>query len=403
MIRRGSARADRSRRALLVALGVDNLGSGLFLPLALVYATRVVGLDVTVAGPAVAVAGLVGFGVPPVAGRLSHRFGPRRVVVASQLLQAVGAAAYLLAGNVGGVLLAAALMAGGMQLFYCSVFVLVADASPGESAERPFARVAMVRAGAFGLGNLVAAVTLATGGTGGLPWLVAADALTFVLAAGLLATYVETEPVPHDVPAVGALAVLRDGRYRLLIAATALVVLSLDIALIGTPVFVLDALDGPAWLPGALLATSTALSSVLGVRVVEALRPFRRTRSMQAGSAVFVVWALLMSALVLVPRGALVPVAFAVWLLVVAGNKVFYPVAGALSEALPPRASRAGYMATYQYAFTTSQAVAPAVVALFAVRSWLPWSVGAVAAMVGIGLQARLGRQLPEHLNRRAP
>ena len=85
MIRRGSARADRSRRALLVALGVDNLGSGLFLPLALVYATRVVGLDVTVAGPAVAVAGLVGFGVPPVAGRLSHRFGPRRVVVASQL------------------------------------------------------------------------------------------------------------------------------------------------------------------------------------------------------------------------------------------------------------------------------------------------------------------------------
>ena len=86
-----------------------------------------------------------------------------------------------------------------------------------------------------------------------------------------------------------------------------------------------------------------------------------------------------------------------------AGNKVFYPVAGALSEALPPRASRAGYMATYQYAFTTSQAVAPAVVALVAVRSWLPWSVGAVAALAGIAVQARLGRQLPEHLNRRGP
>jgi hypothetical protein len=33
-------------------------------------------------------------------------------------------------------------------------------------------------------------------------------------------------------------------------------------------VYVLDVLQGPAWLSGALLATSTGLSSVLGVRVV---------------------------------------------------------------------------------------------------------------------------------------
>ncbi len=37
----------RNRAALLTALGVDNVGSGLFLPVALLYVTRVVGLPRT--------------------------------------------------------------------------------------------------------------------------------------------------------------------------------------------------------------------------------------------------------------------------------------------------------------------------------------------------------------------
>jgi MFS family permease len=98
MRRRRGTDANRSRAALLVALGVDNLGTGMFLPLGLVFATRVVGLGLDTAGAVVAAAGLLGFAVPPVAGRLSHRFGPRRVVVLSQLVQAAGAVGYLLAG-----------------------------------------------------------------------------------------------------------------------------------------------------------------------------------------------------------------------------------------------------------------------------------------------------------------
>lgn len=170
MRRRRGTDAERSRVVLLVALGVDNLGTGLFLPLGLVFATRVVGLRVDIAGAVVATAALLGFAVPPVAGRHSHRFGPRRVVVLSQLVQA-------------------------------AVFVMVADVGTDTAKERPFARVAMVRSAAFGLGNLTAAVTLAVGGTESLPWLVATDAVTYVVAAGLLAWYVETPPVDHGTPA----------------------------------------------------------------------------------------------------------------------------------------------------------------------------------------------------------
>ena len=201
-------------------------------------------------------------------------------------------------------------------------------------------------------------------------------------------------------PAAGTLAVARDGRYLALIVSSALVGLTIDVALLGGPVYVLDVLHGAAWLPGALLATSTGLSSVLGVRVVMLLRPFRRTRALQAGSLLFAVWAALMAGLQLVPPAALVPVAWAVWVLIVAGTKVFYPVSGALSEALPPRESRATYMATYQYAFTAAQVVAPAVVALFAVSSWLPWAVLVAAAFSALAVQRALGAMVPLELDR---
>ena len=375
MTGRGVREGERSRVALLVALGVDNFGTGLFLPLALVFATRVVGLGVDTAGTAVAAASLLGFAVPPVAGRLSHRVGPRRVVV----------------------------LAVGTQLFYCSVFVMVADASAESAMERPFARVAMVRSAAFGLGNLTAAVALATGGTASLPWLVVADTLTYGVAALLLARYVETPPVDHGAPAAGTLAVARDRRYLALIVSSALVALTIDVALLGGPVYVLDVLHGPAWLPGALLATSTGLSSVLGVRVVVLLRPFRRTRALQAASLVFALWAALMAGLQVVPTAVLVPVAWAVWVLIVAGNKVFYPVAGALSEAPPPRESRATYMATYQYAFTAAQVASPAVVALFAVSGWLPWAVLVAASLLAVLVQRALATLLPPELDRAGP
>ena len=191
-----SGRALRSRRALLVALFVDNYGTGTFLPLALVFATRVVGLRVDTAGTVVAAAGLLGLLVPPVAGRLSHRVGPRAVVVLSQVVQAAGAAAYLVAEGAAGVFVAAALLAVGTQAFYCAVFVMVADVSGEASAERPFARLAMVRAAGFGLGNLTSALTLTLGGTDALPWLVVLDVATYLVAAGMLGLLVDVRARP---------------------------------------------------------------------------------------------------------------------------------------------------------------------------------------------------------------
>ena len=147
---------------------------------------------------------------------------------------------------------------------------MVADVSTDTAKERPFARVAMVRSAAFGLGNLTPAVALAVGGTGALPWLVAADAVTFVRGGRPAREVRRDPPVDHGTPAAGTLAVARDRRYLALIVSSALVGLSIDVALLGVRSTSSTCCTGPAWLPGALLATSTGLSSVLGVRVVDA-------------------------------------------------------------------------------------------------------------------------------------
>lgn len=395
---------NRSRFALVGALAVDNAGSGLFLPLALVYATRAVGLPVQVAGTVVAVATLLGLAVPMLAGRLVHRVGARPVVVLAQLVQGAGAVGYLLAHGVAGVFVAAALMAAGIQLFYCSVFVLVAETSTATAKERPFALVGMVRAAAFGLGNLVGAVALATLGDHALRVLVGADALTFAMAAGLLAGLVTTGSADRGATVwAGPATALRDRRYRMLMTSTMLVALALDVWLVGVPVYVLDVRHGPGWLPGALLATTTFLASVLGVRVVDAVAGRRRTRTLEAASWLYVGWAAVTAASAWLSPAWLVPLCFAGVLLVVAGNKLFYPVSAALSEALPPRESRAGYMATYQLAFTVAQTLAPAVVALFALSSWLPFLVVAAGLVGAVHAQRGLGRLVPAEVERATP
>ncbi|HSE72591.1 MAG TPA: MFS transporter [Nocardioidaceae bacterium] len=404
MTRTPLPRLDRSRAALLAGLAIDNFGSGLFLPLALLYATRVVDLGIDVAGAVVAAASVLGFGVPPVAGRLTQRVGPKAVVVVSQLVQGAGAAAYLLATGPVGVFLAAGLLAVGTQLFYCAVFVLIADVSTNEAKERPFALVAMLRAAAFGLGTVSAAVVLSWGSDRALGWLVAVDAATFLVAAAILGRYVETGRVDHEpTTTAGPRTVLRDRSYVVLIAAVCAVGLAVDFAIVGTPVFVVDVLEGPPWLPGALLAFGTLLSSAYGVKVVDLLRGRRRTRVMRVASGIFAAWGLVMLGMTWVPGWWLVPYGFLAWVVLMAGTKMFFPFAGALSEAMPPRSARAGYMAIYQYAFTAAQVLAPAVVGLFAVAVWLPWVVVVGAALGGVLLLGHLGRRLPVPVDRPVP
>jgi MFS family permease len=386
----------RRELALLVALGVDNVGSGLFLPLTLVYVTRVAGLPLAVAGTTVAVGTIAGLLVPPVAGRLVDRVGPRPVVIASQVLQALGAGTYLAARGIALVVVAALLLAAGQQLFYSSLFALISDVTADGPKDRPFAVVSMVRAACFGTGSLVGGAILTTVGTTGLIVAVAADAVSFLACAALLATLVRPATrAPAERTGRGG-SVLTDRRFLALIGMTGLLGLSVDFFLTGTPVYVLDRLHGPPWLAGTAVAVLTVLTSTGATVALRLTRRLRRTTAIALGAGLVVLWCVVSAAAALV-TGPVLPLVGTVTLAV--GMLVGGPRTNAMAVAMAPAHVRGRYLAAFQYAFTTAGVLAPAVVALFAVGVWLPWLlVGVAAALAAVGFPW-LGRRLPAEVD----
>jgi MFS family permease len=388
----------RSRVALLAALGVDNFGSGLFLPVVLLYVTRVVGLPLAAAGTVVALGTAAGLAVPPAAGRLVDRVGPRRIVICAELLQALGAVTYLAARGTAMVAVAAVLLAGGQQLFYSSLFALIADVAGDVPRDRPFAVAAMVRSACFGLGGLAAAALLSWAGTGGYRVAVIVDAGSFAVCALLLGLLVRV-PRPGRPGARAAGGPSRgpwsDRPFLALIVVTGLVALPLDFYLSGMSVYVLGELHAEPWLPGAALALYTGLNSVGATAALWATRRLRRTTAMAWGAALLVVWCGVSVAAVAMPARWRAADLLAATVVLAAAGLAFGVRVNALAEATAPTGKRGRYLAAFQYSFTVPGVVAPAVVALFSVAVWLPWLLVAAAAGVAVAALRRLAGQLP--------
>ncbi|MDT7724263.1 MAG: hypothetical protein QOI21_839 [Actinomycetota bacterium] len=373
----------RSQQALLVALGVDSFGSGLFLPLTLVFVTQVVGLPLGLAGMVITVGTMASLLVPPLAGRLVDRIGPCTVVITAQFVQALGAFGFLVADGVTSVLAAAILLAIGQQLFYCALYVLIADVSGDGPKERPFTVTAMVRSASFGLGALAAGALYAVAGAPGYRLAAAADGFSFLCAALLLAKLVRA---PHKVvPLREAPAhVWRDRPYLAFIAVAGLFGLSLDFFLVGMPVYILGRLNGPGWLPGVILALLTAVISVGGTLALRATRGLTRVQAMGLGSVLYVVWCGLSLCAVFVPPAWLAVYLLATTLVLAVATLVFGPRANVLAEAAAPPDARGRYLAAFQYAFTCAQVLAPAVVGLFSLAVWVPWALVAASACLAV-------------------
>jgi MFS family permease len=383
--------------ALLVALGVDNLGSGLFLPLMLVYATRVVGLPLAVAGVTVTIGTLVGLLVPPVAGRLVDRVGPRPVVIASQVVQALGAFGFAVAGGVVGVAVSTCLLAAGQQLFYSSLFALLSDVVGDRPKDHPFAVVSMVRSACFGVGALLAAWLLTVGA---LRVAVLLNAASFVIGALVLGFFVRA---PHTRVAAGQEGGRVSRRFLFLIMLTGLVVLGIDFFLVGIPVYVLD-LGAPSWLPGVLLAVHTVVTSTCGTLAVRLTDGMPRTATLALAGWFFVGWSAVCLVAVVVPAGWQVAWLLGTTLVVAAGAVLFGARVNALAVALAPAATRGKHLAAFQYAFTIAGVLAPAVVALFAAGVWVPWAVVALCALVGaVGFRVFEGLFRADRVQARRP
>ncbi|GAA2701950.1 MFS transporter [Actinoplanes palleronii] len=371
------------------ALAVDMLGSGLFLPISLLFFTDVAGLPLGTIGLLLSAAAIVSLPVPLLVGHVADRYRPTDRVILAQLMQGVAFAAYGWARTPLTVFLVATLAAVGQRLFWSSFFSVVAGlAEPGEDsrhADRRYAVAGMIQMAATGAGALLGGLAVTYGWYRPIVWL---NAATFLLSAVLLLLTPRDTRVPVTGTTTGGYrAMLRDRTYLLLIAVNTIFALCSVFVGVAVPVYLVDALPAPHWLIGPLLTANMILLASGQALAVRLVRPLSRARGLALAGVLWIVWALVYAAALRVPAAALVPYLLLGMIFYAAADLIHAPLSNALSAAAAPPAQRGRYLAVYQYSFAFANILAPTFfTALHARGPAVPWL--ALAALAAVATTA---------------
>jgi MFS family permease len=344
---------------------VDALGSGLYLPLTLLFVHQVSGLPLAEVGLGLTVAAALGLAANPLAGVLVDRIGPRRVLLASYLARTAGFAAYPLVGGMVTLVAVAGLVAAGDRAYYPAIGGYIAEVASGPTRDRLYALVRMARNVGFGAGGLLSAVAVSM--SGGYRLVALVNAASFLAAAACLAA---TRPVTPVVPADpagsppgggGYRTVLADRPFLRLTACELAFTLAHAVLPVALPVYAIRVLHAPPALLGVLFTLNTLLVGAGQVPVLRWQRRARRTHALALGGAVFIVGFGLYALAAATPPGApTVAVLVTATLAHTLGELLHSTPSAALAAGAAPDRLRGRYLAVQQLTWGISATLAPA-------------------------------------------
>jgi MFS family permease len=206
---------------LLGCVLLFEIGTGMTLPLVIVYLHQGRHLSLPAAGVALSVMGAAGLVATVAAGSGADRLGAGRTAVAGLLIASAGTAGFLLVSRPWEAALAAALQGAGFAITWVGMFpVLIRSVDPGLRSELLGTNYAATNLG-LGIGSTIAGLLLAFS-PGTFTPLFVVDAVSYLVFAALLAALGEIErsrPEGGGSPGSAYGAVVRDTR---LLAATAI-------------------------------------------------------------------------------------------------------------------------------------------------------------------------------------
>ncbi len=387
-------------RRFVTAIAVDAVGSGVFLPVSMLYFLVATPLSLVQIGAAISIASAASIPAGPVVGGIVDRMGARRVLQVANVLQGLGFVGYLFVESFTGVLLATILVSVGRTSFWGSFGATVAVISrPGER-ELWFGFLGALRNVGFALGGLASGLAITIGTETAYAAIVVVNALSYALAYVLLRAVPNTvvAHAPDDDRAhEGWGVVLRDHRYSLLVLTQSTFSMSMMALNFAMPVYATETLGLPGWVVGALFTLNTVMVGFGQGLLVRSLTGRVRNRVLLAANVAFGV-----SYVVLL--GATESSVVVATLLVLGGGAVYTlgemlggPVLAALAAEAAPDHLRGRYLAWNQMAWTVTGAAAPVTFAALlsqgAAATWL--SLLALSVSGGL-LAAWLGRALPQ-------
>ncbi|MEI2826764.1 MAG: MFS transporter [Dermatophilaceae bacterium] len=396
-------------RRLILGIAFSALGSGLTMPFLYVYLAQARGIPTQTVGLIFAWMGVVSFLAAPIGGTLIDRFGPRPIMLAGLVVEAV--TTYLIGhvATTGQAVVVATLVCLGTVGLYPATTAMLTRLVPEAERERAYGIQFMLMNAGFGVGGLVSSVLVDVTSIESFQRLYLIDSLSYVgyiivvltlpASAGSLAS-VSDKPGPGDDGQV------RDGGWREVIAdrtmvrfvAVSIVVVTFGYAQMeaGFAAYVTETGGVPVNRLGWAFAANTAVI-VLGQLVALRIIPGRsRSRLLAVAAAIWSVSWVIVS---LTGRAeGSVAIAYAVLGLGLfgLGETIWAPVAPAVVNDLAPEHLRGRYNAFQSMVWTVSGVAGPATAGILLGNAKAGWWV--VAVVGGTALAALMFLRLHRHL-----
>jgi MFS family permease len=390
MTRRLGFPAVGEHRRFVTAIGIDAVGSGVWMPVSMIFFLATTQLSLVEVGLALTLASLLSLPAAVLVGQQVDKHGSKAVLQTGNALQALSFVAYPFVDQVWSVAAVVAVSVIGRTAFWGSYSPMVTLISPPGEREKWFGFLGALRNAGFAVGGVVAGVALTVDSTALYYAVALLNAASYVLSFVLLAGVAVDEPArDHDHPdpeeIVGGWGtVLRDRGYRWLVVSNlgyAMTSAALNVAI---PVYVVEMLGLPGWVSAAVFVINTLMIGVGQGVVVQLMTGAVRARIVALGAVLtaasfLVLWGA--SPLGVVAASAVVLVAAVVYTL---GELVAGPVLATLAAESPPPELRGRYIATYQLSWNVATGVAPLLYA------WL-LDLGSAPAWLGLTAIALLG------------
>ena len=397
------SRLSRATWLLIAGDAVSALGTGLVLPLTLIYLHQVRGIALPVVGALMATTGAVGLIAVPLAGIALDRLGARTVLLAVLCGQAIAEAGLAWAHDAATALPAVVVLGASLGPSFPAFQTMLAGINPDPAGQQRAFAISFtgVNAG-IGAGGALGAAVVDPAHPASFQLLFLANAASCLLFVAILGTLPNVRHARDaDQPAGGYRDVLRSRPLR-----TALLAI---LALAFTGYAALDSgLPAYATVEARVSVQVVALSITLNTAVIVAsqlfvLRLVRRLRRSRALAAIGLVWAASWAifGLSALPESAGLRISAVLGFagLFAVGETFMAPTISPLVNSLASDQvrGRANALATmaYSIAFVASPAICTAMIAAGLAGAWIGLLCAGCFGTVLLAL--RLGRQLGQH------
>ena len=393
----------RNRRIFLAATLIDALGSGLWVPFALLFLVHGQGMGLLDAGTSLSTGALLALVTGPATGAAMDRFGPRALLVAGNLVRLAAFCAYPLCHTGWAVVVVSAVAGFGDRLFWTCNAPMAARLPSGGDTDRVLATQTVARFAGAGAGAAAMAVLPAITSPQAFHLLAYANAASFAVAAVLMRLLPRAEAHP-DRPAGSWRAVLGDRPFTGFCVTHLAFTLASASKFAVLPIVVRDLLHGPQWIAGTAITLGTVVVVTAQRPIVTLLARRSRTTGLIGAAALFAVSFALLIPLENVPLQVAAVLILVTSLGFSVAEAMFGPTATAAAAAAAPPRAKSRDRPIFPLPWGMPISIAPGMLAaLLSVSNALTWSVLALTCAAAIPALLVLRKKLPVALREPSP